>query len=199
MTAPEADAPAESGDASATATLTGKLSRDALKRLLLVDASRLHLTPVQAYAALTEAEPDDDGLVEYGAFLLRAVPLIVAMCSPMLEKQREAAAVRAGLTPVAVISGRRREILTEALVEVFQVNAAPSPPPLRPQNAMAPVHPRSPPCSCPQSCDANKDGVLSREEFAACLRDSKLALKESEMQALFAAADQDQVRSIPRG
>jgi len=86
---------------------SGKLRRDALKRVLHT-TPRVQLTPVQVYTVLAEAEEDEDGNIEYGAFLLRAVPLIESMVSPVLAAQRAKAADRAKHTPVEVLGGRDR-------------------------------------------------------------------------------------------
>lgn len=110
------------------------------------------------------AQEDEDGRVEYGNFLLRAVPLIESMCSPILAKQRAAAAQRAKLVPVAVLGETGREAMTAKLHAVFR------------------------------NYDSDGDGVLSRQEFSRCLRNADLKLEGPQIAALFAASDSNEVR-----
>jgi hypothetical protein len=146
---------------------SGMLSRADLKRVLL-GCDRISLTPLQVYTVLAEAEEDEEHGVEYGKFLLRAVPLVQHMCSPLLAKQRADAAERAQLTPVEVLGGQDREAMNGKLRQIFQ------------------------------SYDADGDGLLSRAEFAKCLRNADLALSVPQISALFAASDLDKVRHWAR-
>jgi Ca2+-binding EF-hand superfamily protein len=157
-----ADEPAaDAADAGAGPHASGRLDRAELRRVL-VGADRLRLTPVQVLVVLAEADDDDDGRVEYGAFLLRAVPLIQAMCSPVLAAQRSRAAEHAALSPAAVLGGLTREGLSAALRPVLHAH------------------------------DGNADGALSLGELGKALRHADLALSGPQRMALLARGGADE-------
>ena len=112
------------------------------------------ITRLQATALFNDAPTNDEGLVDWKAFLPKLTALLKAMGDPMAIRERNALAIRSNFTPMEMMSHLDKQQFESTIAALFK------------------------------DADKDGNGTLDVHEFQRLLGDSSIGLKKQEIDGL---------------